>query len=143
MRNNNSLSLTILSVNTCHDLLAEVQDWKNLLQCSFDVKMESPTWSMSYNSLKVEESFSPRCTLPQHIRNSMWLLGDVQIITRDSAAGAKSQRFTPAMNFFSHFHFHWNINLHLLKSPYPPLQKKKKPNPDLKEEIGLHKILLV
>lgn len=82
---------------------------------------------MSHYSMKVEESCSPRCAMPQHLRNSVWLLGDVQRITHKAAAKAKSQHFTPAMNFFSHFHFHCNINLHLLKSPYPPLQKKKMP----------------
>lgn len=67
----------------------------------------------------------------------------MQNVTSQSAVGAKSQRFTPAMNFFSHFHFHWNINLHLLKKALTLLSRKKKNNPDLKKEIGLHKILLV
>lgn len=68
--------------------------------------MKSLTQLMSHYSEKVEESFSPHCAVPQHLRNLVWLLGDVQRITRKAAARAKSQRFTPAMNFFSHFHFH-------------------------------------
>lgn len=58
--------------------------------------------------------------------------------------GSKVTAFYPGDELLLSFPFSLEYQFAFIKkSPYPPLQEKKKNNPDLKKEIGLHKILLV